>query len=40
MNIGKRLKKIRALEAELTYAAPPPRAAALTRRLAKLKIGL
>lgn len=39
MNIGKRLKKIRALEAELTYAAPA-RAAALARRLAKLKIGL
>lgn len=39
MNIGKRLKKIRALEAELTYAAPS-RAAALTRRLARLKIGL
>lgn len=39
MNIGKRLKKIRALEAELSYAAPS-RAAGLARRLAKLKIGL
>ena len=39
MNIVKRVKKIRALEAELTYAAPS-RAAALTRRLAKLKVGL
>lgn len=39
MNIGKRLKKIRALEAELSYASPS-RAAALTRRLAKLKVGL